>query len=86
MQDKALLMTLADLRELVRRLFAHNDSKAMKDRALVVFQWSLIWRSFDVGDIHCSQLQWNDSFLIVRVRRKKARQQHSAAVFSTALQ
>ncbi|TYZ58139.1 hypothetical protein PybrP1_009940 [[Pythium] brassicae (nom. inval.)] len=58
----------------------------MKDRALLASQWSLAGRSSDVGDIQFSQLQWNDSFLIVRLMRKKTRQYHSTAMFPVVLQ
>ncbi|TYZ66677.1 hypothetical protein PybrP1_000584 [[Pythium] brassicae (nom. inval.)] len=51
LQDKAPLMTVEDLRVIGARLCARNDCKALKDRALVAFQWAHVGRSSDVGDV-----------------------------------
>ncbi|TYZ68974.1 hypothetical protein PybrP1_001386, partial [[Pythium] brassicae (nom. inval.)] len=79
LQDKAPLMTVEDLRVIGARLWARNDCKALKDRALVAFQWALVGRSSDVGDVVFDQLQWTGTCLLVRVTRKKTKQEHTVS-------
>ena len=85
LQEKAPLMSLNDLRALGRKLFAQGTPKAMKDRALLNWQWSLVGRSSDVSSLTFQELQWMDNFLLVRVTPKKTSQQHSVSLFAAAL-
>lgn len=86
LQDKAPYMTMSDLRELTLRLFARDEVKALKGRTLLAMQWGFIARSSDISDVEFSQLQMTGEYLLVRVVRKKTRQEHTVAVFPAALQ
>ncbi|TYZ60679.1 hypothetical protein PybrP1_012107 [[Pythium] brassicae (nom. inval.)] len=85
LSKNAPLMTVEDLVVLTETLFARNDTRALKDRTLLAFQWTLIGRSSDVGDLDFHRLQWTGEFLLARVSRKKTRQEHTVAIFPTAL-
>ncbi|KAF1332444.1 hypothetical protein FI667_g3538, partial [Globisporangium splendens] len=58
LQKKSPLMTIQDMKTIAAILFEKNTAKALKDRSLFAYQWTLIGRGSDIGDLSFRELQW----------------------------